>query len=108
MTQSTDRRHEVTDRLTSRAAGDPAFRRLLVDDPHAAVQDELGVTLPADVTMTVLEESADHLYLVLPATSSSDSSHSSGELSDAQLSGVAGGSFEDWWNGLHWPSASPC
>ncbi|MEO7236961.1 MAG: NHLP leader peptide family RiPP precursor [Lapillicoccus sp.] len=89
MTQeSTGGRHEIADRLTARAASDPAFRRRLVDDPHGAVHDELGVTLPTGVTMTVVEETSDHLFLVLPVTSSGDATS---DLSDTQLSGVAGG-----------------
>ncbi len=85
--ESTDRRHEVEGRLTSRAASDADFRRRLIDDPHAAVRDELGIALPTGVTMTVVEETANHLYLVLPRTPGD----AAGDLTDAQLAGVAGG-----------------
>ncbi|MEO7236958.1 MAG: NHLP leader peptide family RiPP precursor [Lapillicoccus sp.] len=87
---STSDRHEVASRLVARAASDAAFRRQLVDDPRAAVKDELGVTLPAGVSVTVLQESADRLYLVLPAAENTSS-----DLSDAELSSVAGGTWDD-------------
>ncbi|MEO7236960.1 MAG: NHLP leader peptide family RiPP precursor [Lapillicoccus sp.] len=90
-------RHEVEDRLTSRAVNDPEFRRQLVDDPHTAVRDELGVSLPSEIRITVLEETADHLYLVIPqehVRATSDWSDRD-ELSDAELGSVAGGSFID-------------
>ncbi len=82
---ATDRR-ELESRLVARATSDSAFRQRLVDDPHAAVRDELGVTLPADVSVTVLQESADALYLVLPPADGTSS-----DLSDAELGAVAGG-----------------
>ncbi len=87
-----DQRRDVEDRLTSRAVSDPAFRRHLLDDPHAAVHDELGVAVPSEVTITVLQETPSRLYLVLPATLGSSDSD---ELSDAELGLIAGGSFID-------------
>ena len=87
-------RHEVEDRLMSRAANDPAFRRQLIDDPQGAIRDELGVSLPSEVKITVLQETSDQLYLVLPQTVEAAPS---GELSDAELGAVAGGA--DWSSG---------
>ena len=87
-------RHEVEDRLMSRAANDPAFRRQLIDDPQGAIRDELGVSLPSEVKITVLQETPDQLYLVLPQTVEAAPS---GELSDAELGAVAGGA--DWTSG---------
>jgi len=91
-------RHEVEDRLTSRAMNDPAFRQQLLDDPQSAVREELGVQLPSEVTIKVLEETPDTLYLVIPA---SLEAAPSGELSDAELGAVAGGS--DWASGTTCP-----
>jgi hypothetical protein len=89
MSDSTPKdRHEVEDRLTSRAMNDPDFRQQLINDPKAAVQDEMGVAVPSELTITVLEETPDTLYLVIPATIQVSSS---GELSDAELGAVAGG-----------------
>lgn len=73
---------------------DPAFRERLVADPHGAVQDELGVPLPSEVRVTVLQETPDTLYLVLPSTSETPPGR---ELSDAELGAVAGGAVGDTW-----------
>jgi hypothetical protein len=60
-------------RLIERAAKDEAFRRQLVDDPHAALQQALGVSLPGSVNIEVLEEThaqtpraAHHLFVSSP------------------------------------------
>jgi hypothetical protein len=47
------------------------------------VQD--GCQLPAGLTVTVLEESASQVYLILPASSAGT------ELADEELAAVAGG-----------------
>lgn len=91
-------RHQVEDRLTSRAMNDPDFRQQLLDDPQAAVRDELGMSMPSEVTIKVLEETPDTLYLVIPATMEAAPS---GELSDAELGAVAGGG--DWASGSTCP-----
>jgi hypothetical protein len=61
-------RHEIESQLIEKAGTDPAFRRHLLDDPKAAVADLLGVALPPGMTITVLEETPGHHYLVLPPT----------------------------------------
>ena len=91
-------RHEVEDRLTSRAMNDAEFRQKLLDDPKAALQDEMGVSLPSEVTIKVLEETPDTLYLVIPANIEASPT---GELSDAELGAVAGGG--DWMSGTTCP-----
>ena len=70
-------------KLIDRAATDAEFRALLLSDPRAAIKAELNIDLPAAISLTVHEESSEHLHLVLP-TENAD------ELSDAQLE-MAGG-----------------
>ncbi len=94
----TSARQDVESRVMGRALTDADFRQLLLSDPRAAVQDELGVDLPADVTINVVEEKADTIYLVLPPT---EESSETGELSDAELGAVAGGG--DWMSGTTCP-----
>ena len=77
-------RHEAEAVLRARAAADPGFRSELLAHPAEAVSRVLGVPFPKDVTLTVLEETDRQIYLVLPAPAP-------GELSDDQLSAVAGG-----------------
>lgn len=79
-------RSQMTQRLLERASKDPAFRQSLLRDPSAAVKQELGVDVPANVKLHVVEENRENLYLVLPLQKDG-----SGKLSDEQLATVAGG-----------------
>jgi hypothetical protein len=81
-------------RVIERAQKDEAFRQQLVDDPHGALQQALGVSLPGSVNIEVLEETPGTMYLVLPPVESG-----SRELSEQEVASVAGG-------GITWSSAS--
>jgi hypothetical protein len=82
-------RAEMERRLVERSLADDAFRQRLLADPKAAVEEELGTSLPEEVRVTAVEESADTIYLVLPFVSMGD--QDVGELSDRELETVAGG-----------------
>ena len=94
-------RKEAETVLLTKAAQDPGFRKQLIDSPKDVITRELGLVLPPDVKVHVLEESAKELYLVLPPRPPSK-----GELADADLDQVAGGmavaSAKD-----HAPQAAP-
>jgi hypothetical protein len=62
-------RAEVEGRLIQRSLAEEVFRQRLLDDPKAAVEQELGTRLPQGVQVRVVEESADTIYLVLPSIS---------------------------------------
>ena len=94
-------------RLIERSLQDDAFRQRLLEDPKAAVEEELGTQLPEDVRVQAqlpedvrvraVEETADTIYLVLPSASPVGEG---GELSDRELEAVAGagwGSVETEW-----------
>ena len=81
-------RAEVERRLIERSLQDDAFRQRLLADPKAAVEEELGIQLPAEVQIRVVEETADTIYLVLPSASAVGEG---GSLSDRELDAVAGG-----------------
>jgi hypothetical protein len=78
-------RAEMERRLIERSLEDEEFRQRLLDDPKAAVEQELGSALPEGVDVRVVEESSDTIYLVLPGASVVG-----GELSDQDLEAVAG------------------
>jgi hypothetical protein len=80
-------RQQLQARLLEKAWKDAAFRRALTADPTGTLGRELGMTVPAGVRLTVLEESPTHRYLVLPAAPT----RQEGELSDRELEAVAGG-----------------
>ena len=82
-------RAEMERRLIQRSLEDEEFRQRLLDDPKAAVEQELGTRLPEEVRVVAVEESADTIYLVLPFVSTD--ALEVGELSDQDLEAVAGG-----------------
>jgi Nitrile hydratase, alpha chain len=81
-------RAQMERRLIERSLEDEEFRQRLLDDPKAAVEQELGSALPEGVDVRVVEESADTIYLVLPSASAVGEG---GSLSDRELDAVAGG-----------------
>jgi len=90
-------RAEMERRLVERSLQDESFRQRLLEDPKAAVEEELGTQLPEDVRVQAVEETADTIYLVLPSASPVGEG---GELSDRELEAVAGagwGSVETEW-----------
>ena len=61
-------RAEMERRLIGKSVEDESFRRRLIEDPKAAVEQELGTRLPEDVRVVTVEETAETIYLVLPST----------------------------------------
>jgi hypothetical protein len=85
-------RQEMERRLVHRSVQDDAFRQRLVEDPKAAVEEELGTRLPEGTRVVAVEETADTVYLVLPFVSTEI--QEAGELSDRELEAVSGGWLE--------------
>jgi hypothetical protein len=71
--------------LIDRAMRDPAFRDALVKQPKTTLEQALGVSLSSTMRVTVHQESADELHLVLPAASGEAQ-----PFSDDELEAVAG------------------
>ena len=82
-------RAEMERRLLQRSLEDDDFRQRLLEDPKAAVEQELVMRLPEDVRVVAVEETAETIYLVLPSRSTEG--QEAGELSDRELEAVAGG-----------------
>ena len=91
-------RAEMERKLVQRSLEDDAFRQRLLEDPKAAVEQELGTRLPEDVRVLAVEETADTIYLVLP--SSSPLGEEGSELSDQELEAVAGAGWDAQTAGL--------
>jgi hypothetical protein len=85
-------RAEMEGRLIQRSLEDEDFRRRLLEDPKAVVEEELGTRLPEEVRVVAVEETADTVYLVLPNASPADEG---GELSDRELEAVAGAGWAE-------------
>ena len=80
---------EMRMKIVGKAAGDADFRARLLGDPKGAIEQELGVTIPATMSIEVHEERGTTAHLVLPPAS---------KLSEDDLQAVAGGigSSADW------------
>jgi len=53
-------------RLIARAWHDPHFKRQLLANPKAAIEQEFGIELPGDLEVTAVEDTPAHLHLVVP------------------------------------------
>ena len=72
--------------------GDESFRQEFKNDPKASMRAH-GVDVPDGIEIEVVESTATKHYVVLPPLQS-------GELSDEQLNGVAGGVDWSWLAGI--------
>jgi hypothetical protein len=79
-------RETVDAAIAERIAEDPSFREALLTDPRSALAELSGVPIPEMVRITIHEESASAIHLVIASESS---------LSDGDLDLVAGGGS---WN----------
>ena len=77
--------HEMRTRIIEKATSDADYRAKLIEDPNAAVREELGVSIPDSLSIYVHEEGASEAHLVLPPSS---------HLSESDLGTVAAGSAE--------------
>jgi hypothetical protein len=75
-------------RLIERSLEDESFRRRLLEDPRAIIEQEVGTGLPEEVRVVAVEETQDTIYLVLPSRSAVARGS---ELSDRDLEQVSGG-----------------
>ena len=73
---------ELRGHLMEKATADEAFRARLLSDPKGAIEEELGLAVPASMSIEVHEESAGTAHLILPPDS---------KLSESDLRAVAGG-----------------
>ena len=86
---------EMRAKIVGKATRDADFRARLLGDPKGALEQGLGVTIPASLSIEVHEERGTTAHLVLPPDS---------KLSEYDLRAVAGGSggslsdgdWEDW------------
>jgi hypothetical protein len=89
-------RAQMERRLLQRSIEDESFRQRLLEDPRAALEEELGARLPAEIQVRAVEETQDTIYLVLP--SAPPLGGEAGELSDRQLEALAGGEVAWSWD----------
>lgn len=78
-------RGQVQDLLAKFATENPQYRSALLKDPKSVIEKQLNTTLPANLSVKAVQETADTAYVVVPHVPSE------GELDDADLEKVAGG-----------------
>jgi hypothetical protein len=81
-------REDFEAELIVRSWKDPIFREDLLRNPRRVFEQCLGLKLPSDLQIYMLQESERQLYLVIPQNPDQMPDL---ELSDAQLEMVAGG-----------------
>ena len=89
--------NEMRAKIVGKATEDEEFRARLLSDPKGALGQELGIAIPASMSIEVHEEGDTTAHLVLPPDS---------RLSEGDLQAVAGGlgisaDAEDW-NPRNW------
>jgi hypothetical protein len=57
---------EQAHRIVLQAMREPSFKQALLDHPHATIEQELGVTVPAGKTVHVMQAEAQTLSIVIP------------------------------------------
>lgn len=81
-------RQEFQKKLVVEALKSESFKQELIDNPKAVYERELGQDISENLSIQVLEETTDTIYLVLPTKPQVDE-----ELSDEALEAVAGGAW---------------
>lgn len=79
-------RGEMQDLLAKFASSNQQYRSALIKNPRAVVEKQFNMTLPDNVTVKAVEESANTIYVVVPHAVVAGA-----ELADADLEKVAGG-----------------
>ena len=85
-------RKQLEAQMIDRAMKDETFRQELLRDPKGVFARELGIQLPANINVQVLQESPSTVYLVVPPPAP----RAGTELSDTELAAVAGGTCVSW------------
>jgi hypothetical protein len=84
-------------KLLAKAATDPKFLADLKKDPAAVIARETGVSVPAGITVKVVEDTDSVVHLVVPKLRAVPK----GELGEnelSQVSGGVGGSTQHWYD----------
>ncbi|MBO1052034.1 MAG: NHLP leader peptide family natural product precursor [Dolichospermum sp. DET73] len=81
-------RKDLEIHLITRALKDESFRAELIANPKAVIEQEIGSKLPDKLEITVLEETEDTIYMVLPCNPYEG-------LSEDELQANLGMTYED-------------
>ncbi len=88
MENADQKRKQLEENLIAKAMKDEVFRKNLLENPKAAIEEETGIKLPESINLKVVEENPSNFYLVLPPKIKPETED---ELSEAELEMVSGG-----------------
>lgn len=86
-------RKQLEEKLIAKAMKDEKFRKLLLENPKAAIEAETEIKIPEALNLKVVEEDTATFYLVLPQVINPETED---ELSEAELKMVSGGWEDDY------------
>ncbi len=81
-------RKELEARLIARALKDESFRNDLRSDPKTAIEKELGMEIPGEINIRLVEENENEVCLVIPHDFPIKN-----ELADVELESLYGGTL---------------
>ncbi len=81
-------KQEFQQHLIEKTMKDPDFRKRLLENPKAVIEDEIGVKIPGSVNIKIVEEDLKSVYLILPCIQAETDET---ELTESELDMVAGG-----------------
>ena len=88
-----EQRKKLEQQLIEKAMKDPDFRKKLLENPKAVIQDVTGFELSPSVNLRILEEDPQTVFLVLPTIPAQPDET---ELTANELEMIAGGRAEDF------------
>ncbi|MEI6577671.1 MAG: NHLP leader peptide family RiPP precursor [Bacteroidota bacterium] len=63
-----ENRVQLEKEIVEKAMRDPLFRKRLLENPRAVIEEETGITIPESVIIKIIEEEPLIIYLILPKT----------------------------------------
>ena len=81
-------RRELEQKLIEKALGDEAFKKLLLDNPAAAIESETGIKIPELFKVKTLIEDNRSFYIVIPYVQNENEEV---ELTEKELEAMSGG-----------------
>ncbi len=88
-----NQRQHLEQLLIEKAMKDEVFRKQLIDNPVAVIENETGMKIPEAFHIKILEEDPQTVFLILPSVSGQGSEM---ELSEEELESISGGN--DLWS----------
>ena len=83
-------RGEINDLIAKFATENEDYKKALLANPRKVVSMQLGQEIPDSLKISVIQDTAEHMHMVLPHIPEEGA-----ELSDADLEMVAGGKGND-------------